>query len=115
VVESQDVKNLQPGERRTITFTWDTSGLTPGIYWITAVIDPVDGELDTDDNACTSETAVTVNAPVGGEIIALSPLAIALALRSALELLIPLITLAAIIAAASTLIAYIIYKKRRQS
>jgi len=114
VVESQDVKNLQPGESRTITFTWDTSGVAPGTYWITAVIDPVDGELDTDDNACTSQTAVTVNAPVGGEIIALSPLAIALALRNVIELLTPLITLAAIIAAISTLIAYIIYKKRRQ-
>ena len=110
----QRVYNLAASESRTISFTWDTSGVTLGTYWITAVIDPVDGELDTDDNACTSLTSVTVSARVGGEITALSPLAIVLALMSLIKLMIPLTTLLMIIAAVATLLAaYIIRKKKK--
>ena len=69
---------------------------------------------DTDDNVCTSQIAVTVNAPVGGEITALSPLAIVLALMSLIKLMIPLTTLLMIIAAVATVLAaYIIRKKKK--
>lgn len=86
----------------------------PGTYWITAIIDPVDGELDTDDNVCTSLSSVTVSVPAGGEVTAFSTLAIILALRSLLSHVIPLITLTTIMAAASTLIAYALHRKKRR-
>lgn len=61
---------LAPGETRILTFVWDTTGIPPGTYYIEARALPVPGELDTDDNTCTSVTAVTVvRAPVGGVII----------------------------------------------
>jgi subtilase family serine protease len=67
---SVEVENLSPGESRTLTFTWNTTGIPPGTYWISAHALPVEGELDTDDNACTSMTAVIVKAaPVGGIIV----------------------------------------------
>jgi hypothetical protein len=67
---SVNVENLSPGERRTLSFTWDTTGIPPGTYWISAHALPVEGELDTDDNTCTSMTEVIVRAaPVGGIIV----------------------------------------------
>ncbi len=71
--ESQVVENLAPGETRTITFLWNTAGVIPGTYYIDARAIPVDGELDTDDNACTSIAVVTVKAsppaPIGGIVV----------------------------------------------
>lgn len=67
---SVNVEDLSPGESRTLSFTWDTTGIPPGTYWISANALPVEGELDTDDNTCTSMTAVIVRAaPVGGVIV----------------------------------------------
>ena len=114
VAENQTVMNLQPGEQRVLVFTWDTSGVMPGTYWITAVILPVEGELDTDDNVCRSLASVTISAPVGGEITAFSPLIILLALRSLIKLQIPLMTLTLAAAIASALTIYIVHRRRKR-
>ena len=114
VAENQTVMNLQPGEQRVLVFTWDTSGVMPGTYWITAVILPVEGELDTDDNVCTSLASVIISAPVGGEITTFSPLIILLVLRSLIKLLIPLMTLTLAAAIASALTIYIVHRRRKR-
>ncbi len=73
---SVEVEDLSPGESRTLTFTWNTTGIPPGTYWISAHALPVEGELDTDDNACTSMAAVIIRAaPVGGIIVQIESLA----------------------------------------
>jgi subtilase family serine protease len=66
----QEVIQLAPGETRILTFTWNTTGIPPGTYYIDARALPVTGELDTNDNACKSTATVTIEqAPVGGEIV----------------------------------------------
>ncbi|MEM2753164.1 MAG: CARDB domain-containing protein [Nitrososphaerota archaeon] len=70
-IESDQTITLAPGEQTSVSFYWDTSGVTPGAYWIEVRVLPVVGELDTYDNTCTVETSVTIKAYyVGGEIIA---------------------------------------------
>jgi hypothetical protein len=41
---------LSAGASTTLTFTWDTTGVTPGTYTIKAEVPPVLGETDIDDN-----------------------------------------------------------------
>jgi len=50
VLPSQIVFNLLPGDSTTLSFTWDTTGVTPGSYTISAYIPPVTDETDTEDN-----------------------------------------------------------------
>ncbi len=54
--------SLGAGKNQTLAFDWDTSGLAPGRYPISAEAAPVAGELDTADNALTDGT-VTVELP----------------------------------------------------
>jgi len=42
-----------PGQPKSITFTWNTSGFAKGNYTISAVADVVPGEIDTTDNTLT--------------------------------------------------------------
>jgi uncharacterized repeat protein (TIGR01451 family) len=58
---SNQTVTLGSGETETLTFVWNTAGIPPGTYYIEARALPVDGELNTDDNTCTSTAAVTVN------------------------------------------------------
>jgi hypothetical protein len=41
---------LNPGENKTLTFIWDTTGFSYGNYTVKAVADTVPGETDTIDN-----------------------------------------------------------------
>jgi hypothetical protein len=84
------------GETRILTFTWNTTGIPPGTYYIDARAPPVAGELDTNDNACKSTATVTIKrVPVGGEIVDtdeeingyLKPIIIAGAMLTALAIL----------------------------
>jgi uncharacterized repeat protein (TIGR01451 family) len=59
-LETKTVTALAPGTNTAITFLWDTSGESPGLYYITAGASAVPGEKDTDDNACLSTTTVTI-------------------------------------------------------
>jgi len=59
----QQVINLQPSTSTTVTFTWDTTGVAIGTYYISATALPVSGETDTNDNTCTSTAKVTIYAP----------------------------------------------------
>jgi len=47
---SQTVTDLAAGGRTTLTFTWDTTGVTLGKYIISATATAVSGETDTSDN-----------------------------------------------------------------
>lgn len=70
-IGSDQTMTLESGKEATLEFIWDTSGVDPGTYWIEVRALPVNGEIDTNDNTCTTETPVTVveKIPVGGEII----------------------------------------------
>jgi hypothetical protein len=50
VLPPQTVSNLLSGEVKTLDFTWDTTGVSPGSYTISAYIPPITGETDTGDN-----------------------------------------------------------------
>jgi hypothetical protein len=55
-IEEKTVLNLMPAEVRTITFRWNTTGISKGVYTITAVADVVPGETDTADNTYVDST-----------------------------------------------------------
>jgi len=49
-IETQTVNNLAANANTTLTFTWDTTGVSVGNYTIKAIADIVSGETDTADN-----------------------------------------------------------------
>ncbi|MCK4498632.1 DUF11 domain-containing protein, partial [Candidatus Bathyarchaeota archaeon] len=59
-LETKTVTDLTPSTNTTVTFLWNTSGESPGLYYITTGASAVPGEKDTDDNACLSTTTVTI-------------------------------------------------------
>ena len=59
----QTVTNLPPSTSTILTFTWDTTGVATGTYYISATASTVPSETDTNDNACTGTTTVAVCAP----------------------------------------------------
>jgi len=108
---TQTVTDLQPSTSKTLTFTWDTTGIPPGTYYISAVASIVPGETDTNDNACTSTTTVTIAstapppAPVGGVWAPINKF----------ELLTPWITLASLMTVAAASIVYVKRRKKQQN
>jgi len=52
IMETKTVTNLIPNTQTTLTFIWETMGVTPGTYTITVIAHPVIGETETDDNTC---------------------------------------------------------------
>jgi hypothetical protein len=61
IIGTQTVMNLLPGEHRTLTFIWNTTGVKPCYnYRITAYAIPVVGETDIADNTMSSSTLVKV-------------------------------------------------------
>ncbi|MCF3653672.1 MAG: hypothetical protein L2C94_005890, partial [Aigarchaeota archaeon] len=113
-IGSDETMTLASGAEGTVEFEWDTSGVAPGTYWIEIRAIPVEGELDTHDNACGFELRILL-APVGGEITGITLAALIAALKSLIS---PIITALMIImtaaAIASALAAYIIYKRTRR-
>jgi parallel beta-helix repeat protein len=68
-LETQTV-TLGPGENQTLTFTWDTSTVTPGIYIISATAGPVPDEYYTVDNTLTfGEVTVKIPGDINGDKI----------------------------------------------
>ncbi len=59
----QTVTNLAIGANTTLTFEWNVTGVSPGIYTISANASVVPGEVDTADNIKV-DGAVTVMPPV---------------------------------------------------
>lgn len=52
VIGTAAITDLAPGERITLTFTWNTTNVLPGDYEIYAQANAVPGETDTEDNVC---------------------------------------------------------------
>jgi hypothetical protein len=50
IIQTQTIMNLVSGESRTISITWNTTGVACGNYTISAVSDTVPYETDTSDN-----------------------------------------------------------------
>ncbi len=59
-IEKKTIASLLPAEVRIVTFNWNTTGLSKGVYTITSIADTVLGETDTADNTCTSGTTIQV-------------------------------------------------------
>jgi hypothetical protein len=63
VIGTQTVSDLPPGNETTLTFQWNTSGVTSGDYKIRAEACNVSGEWDTEDNAKADGTVKVLNLP----------------------------------------------------
>jgi len=63
-IETQTVTNLGSGLTKSLTFTWDTTGVPLGTATISATASTVPGETDTADNTLVSAQTVTVQEPI---------------------------------------------------
>ncbi|GEM_PF-1595686 len=63
-IETKTVTDLPSGEDTNITFTWNTAGVEPGIYTISARAHPVSGETDTEDNTYVDGTVTIAPVPI---------------------------------------------------
>jgi len=61
-VGTQDVTDLDPEALETVHFVWDTKNVAPGNYTLTATVNAVSGETNTEDNSY-SNIFVQVTAP----------------------------------------------------
>ncbi len=61
-IDTQTVTALAPQDSTTLSFSWDSTGVTDGNYTIKAVADPLSGETEIQDNT-HSEVVITVTAP----------------------------------------------------
>jgi hypothetical protein len=50
LIEEKHVSDLPPSTETQVIFNWNTSGLQEGDYVISGVADPVEGEIEVDDN-----------------------------------------------------------------
>jgi len=62
-IGTKEVTDLGPDVQRTLTFTWDTTGLDAGDYTIEALATTVLSETDTDDNILADVTVTVKEAP----------------------------------------------------
>jgi parallel beta-helix repeat protein len=64
------VTNLAPNTNTTVIFNWDTTGVQPGYYQISATADPVTGETTPDlaDNTMTGDIIELIIEPLVGDI-----------------------------------------------
>jgi len=69
-IETKTVSDLLSGEKRTISFIWNTTGWSRGNYTIRAYAWPVLGETDTEDNTFTDGwVKVVIPGNVNGDTI----------------------------------------------
>jgi len=66
VLPPQSVTNLPPGETAKLEFVWDTTGVTPGSYTISAYIPPVSGETNITNNFLKGPIVGGVLEPIKG-------------------------------------------------
>jgi hypothetical protein len=64
LIGKQTITDMIPGSTRIVTFSWSTTGVTPGVYNLTAVASTVPGETDTADNAKWVKVKIGPYAPV---------------------------------------------------
>lgn len=63
LITKEYVKNLQPLIEVAVDFYWNTSGIQQGAYVITCIADPVEGEIETEDNIL-KDGVITVLPPL---------------------------------------------------
>ena len=64
IIGIQSVINLAPRNRKTLTFTWNTTSVTPGNYTISAHASVVPAEIDIADNTYIDGTVKIIKHPV---------------------------------------------------
>jgi len=62
-IETQTGITLEAGKNTTLTFTWNTTLVSPGNYTITAEASEAPGETDLEDNTLQSDQIVAVTPP----------------------------------------------------
>ena len=69
-IGTQPVTNLLPDHEKTLTFSWDTTGVTPGNYTISAQASTVPGETETADNTYPDGTVkIKMMGDVNGDLL----------------------------------------------
>ena len=63
-IGKQTVSNLAPDVNTTLTFNWNTTEVSPGMYTIKAIADTVPDETDTADNTYIDDTVKVKKHPV---------------------------------------------------
>jgi hypothetical protein len=71
IMGTRTVENLLPGASETLSFSWDTFGVSVGHYWIKAEASTVPGETDLSDNIFFDGT-VTLLAPPENHDVAIT-------------------------------------------
>ena len=56
VIGTKQILSLHPSMETEIAFNWDTSNIHPGSYWISAKANPVEGEIEIEDNTMVNGT-----------------------------------------------------------
>ncbi len=72
-IETRTGITLESGKNTTLTFTWNTTLVSPGNYTITAEASEVPGETDLEDNTLQSDQIVTVTPPTISATIDVDP------------------------------------------
>ncbi len=72
-IETRTGITLEAGKNTTLTFTWNTTLVSPGNYTITAEASEVPGETDLEDNTLQSDQIVTVTPPTISATIDVDP------------------------------------------
>ncbi len=68
-IQTQIITNLVSGESRTVSMTWNTTGVDYGNYTIRAVAEIVPGEADTTDNTyINGQVLVTIAGDIDGDL-----------------------------------------------
>jgi len=49
-IDTKQATSIPPSTEKEVIFEWDTSGVSPGSYLISATAQPVEGEIEIDDN-----------------------------------------------------------------
>ena len=58
LLETEPVNNLADGTSETVSFSWDTQGVSEGVYVIRASVDRLPGETAIDDNSLTTVAVI---------------------------------------------------------
>lgn len=64
LIGTQHVHDLAPGNHTTLTFSWNTAGLSDDIYTISAVASVLAGESDIDDNTYVNGAVAVSSRPI---------------------------------------------------
>ena len=79
VIENRSSISLDPREEVIEAFTWDTTGVAPGSYFLEAEASVVEGEIETDNNVKKFPNAIDIKGAEGSNFMLYAGIGIAVA------------------------------------